>query len=169
MVLQLIGYVLVIVLQKLPQVVEYWLIRHCEESGSHAFVAGSSSTSNSVDIVHDVVWRVVINHMRYVIDVKTTSCHVGADQDVDLSLLETVESLLSLLLGLGSVESGHVEANLCQECGQYLCVFSLVHEYHDRWLRVFVQKILKAISLGVLRDKENYLCDVFLTSPWLTN
>ena len=77
------------------------LVAH--ESERVASLTGSASTAHTVRVVFVRLRDSVVNHVRNVRYVNTTSCYVGCNQDIDITLLKLVKSPLALSLALATM------------------------------------------------------------------
>lgn len=66
-----------------------------------------------MNVVDDVCWCVVVNDVLDVVDVDSSCSYVCTDKDVGMAVSEGVESFLSLLLVLASVQRCHALAKPC--------------------------------------------------------
>ena len=54
--------------------------------------------TNSMDVVFDVLWEVVVQHMRHVLNVDTSAGNVSCYQNLDLSGPQILQSLFPITL-----------------------------------------------------------------------
>ena len=71
-------------------------------------LSGTTSSTNTMRVIFDSFGHVVVDDQGYVLDVDTTSGHVGSHQDVLGAGLQTRQSELTLLLPLATVQRGGV-------------------------------------------------------------
>eukprot|EP00438_Fugacium_kawagutii_P006412 Skav224265 [mRNA] locus=scaffold2636:211941:218280:+ [translate_table: standard] len=65
-----------------------------QEGDSEAFLSSPASSSNAVDIVLGVVGGIVVHHQTNTLDVKTTGCHVGCNQNLQFPRLQTAQGFI---------------------------------------------------------------------------
>ena len=85
-----------------------------DERYGRPFPACTPGPADPVDIGVDVVRHIVVDDIRYVVDVQSPGGDVGGDQQVGLAFLEVVHDPLPLLLGHVSVEGLHLVVVLLQ-------------------------------------------------------
>jgi len=57
-----------------------------------------------MDVLGDVCWGVIVDHVGHVLDIDTSSHDIGANKDVCVAVAKRVKSLFSLLLRLFAVD-----------------------------------------------------------------
>lgn len=56
-----------------------------KERSSDAFPAGSACPANPMHVVNKSSGRLIVHHVRNILDVNTTGSDIGADKDVTVS------------------------------------------------------------------------------------
>ena len=77
-----------------------------------ALTAGSSSSSNSVNVSFGVVWEVVVDDVTNALNVQTTRGDVRGDHDVDFPRHQLANRSLALVLSDITVECRSNDASL---------------------------------------------------------
>jgi len=65
---------------------------------------GTSGTANAVNVIFTLPWEVKVDHVN-IVNIETTSSHIGGDQDSVSAFAETEKNLVSLVLVQISVNS----------------------------------------------------------------
>ena len=79
-------------------------------------------------VIFGVEGNVEIEHGRHILDVEATGGHVGAHQQIDLTLLEGIQCLQPLVLALVAMQRGGLEAFALQAAGQACTTELAVHK-----------------------------------------
>jgi len=66
----------------------------------------ATATSDSVDVVLQVAWQVVVNHKGHLLDIDTTSKKVGGDKDSAGACSELIQDDITFLLSNITVSGG---------------------------------------------------------------
>ena len=98
-----------------------------------AALAGSGCSADAVHIVLIVLWDVVVDHQRKIIDLKAAGCDIGSYQNGGLAVLELVQGLLSLGLGKVSGKVIGVVSVVSEPCAQLLGHVAAVGEHQGRF------------------------------------
>ena len=101
--------------QQLFQIVKERRIVFGAEGYGSAVLARTSRTTDTMRVVFDGLGHVVIDDQRHVLDVDTTSGHVGGHQDVLGSRFQVRERKFTLLLALTTVQCTSIELKSIKE------------------------------------------------------
>lgn len=97
-----------------------------EKCDSSTFLASTTCTSDTVDVVFSVFWRIVVDNKRDSLHIQTTSRHISGTDDLGVPVAQIVQSFLSVPLFLVTMDRitsyvGAVETVL-QLLAGFLCV-----------------------------------------------
>merc|ERR1719215_2347199 len=102
---QLVGHGLVGLLQHLDEVPCMPGLVGGEERVGGSRGTSTASTANTVDVVLDRPWEVVIDDVLDILDVETTGGNISRDQNWRLALLEFLQHPIALLLLFVAVDA----------------------------------------------------------------
>ena len=60
--------------------------------------AGTACSANTMYIILIILWNIIIEYCFYIIYVNSTSCHIGCNQNISLTITETLHNTISLCL-----------------------------------------------------------------------
>lgn len=83
MVGQFVRNNLIVILHELLEVKEKALISIGNESCSHAFASSTTSTTDSVDVVNNILRSVIVDDMSDTFHIETSCGHIGAYKDIN--------------------------------------------------------------------------------------
>ena len=78
------------------------------QAETNTCLISSTCTTASVDIDGSLVRKIVINNMCKVADVDTASCHVGSDENLQITLTEVIHHQVALSLREVAMKRGGV-------------------------------------------------------------
>jgi len=90
---------LVCLTKEFDEVTDDVFVTTVEEGGGSASVTGTTSTTDTVDVVIDVGGKVIVDNMGNIGNIETTSSDSGGDQDGSVTLTESLEGHFTLPLG----------------------------------------------------------------------
>lgn len=105
-------------LQEINQVADNTPVTTVEESSGDTSVTGTTSTTDTVNIVIDVGGQVVVDDVGNIGDIETTSSNSSGNKDRATARAEHFQSTLTLTLGTITVDSGGGETLVEKEVGQ---------------------------------------------------
>lgn len=114
------GDLLVRLTKKLDEFSDDVLVTPVEEGSRDTGVAGTSGTTNSVDIVVDVTRKIVVNDMGDVGNIKTTSSDGGGNHDRGATGSEGLESHLTLALSAVTMDGGRGKVVAHEEIAEHV-------------------------------------------------
>jgi hypothetical protein len=114
-VLEECGNFLVGFLQKLNEVPDNSSVATVEECSRDTSVTGTTCTTDSVHVVIDIRWKIVVDNVLNVRDIQTSCRDSGGDEDWATSISEHLKSTLTLTLGAVTVDGGCREVLVDQE------------------------------------------------------
>jgi len=95
-----------LLLKNFDKLRSYHKVFLCDEGVGSAGATSSRRSSNSMHIVFNLIWNVVVNHILNVLDIKTATCYIGCDKHTACSSLsELFQDRFSFLLRLVTVYS----------------------------------------------------------------
>jgi hypothetical protein len=109
---------LVGLLQEINQITNNTSVATVEESCRDTCVTSTTSTTNSVNVVIDVGWEIIVDDVGDIGNVKTTSSNSGGDQDWATTVSEHLEGTFTLTLSTITVNGGGREVLVDQEVGE---------------------------------------------------
>lgn len=101
-----------------------------------AFVASATSPTHSVHVVLGVVGAHVVYDHFDVLDVESSRAHTRSHHDAPHTILEILNSKLSILLVLASMENQGLVTDLVELFEEFIGLNLLVNEYQDAALVV---------------------------------
>jgi len=112
-----------------------------------------------VSVVLNRLGHVVVNNRAHVLDVNTTTGHVGGNQDLFNALLERGKREVTLFLALATVQCTGAVAHFVQGFGQDVCAFFLVDEDDDRRLEATLEYLYELVAFLILAAHDDDLLD----------
>jgi hypothetical protein len=116
--LQEAGNLLVGLLEKVNQLADNTTVATVEESSGVTSVSGTTSTTDTVNVVVNVGGQIVVDNVCDVGNIETTSGNSGGNKNGATSVAEHLESTLTLALGTISVNGGGGEVLVDEEIRQ---------------------------------------------------
>ncbi|KAH3662441.1 hypothetical protein OGAPHI_005693 [Ogataea philodendri] len=104
--------------QDLNKILHNILVTSVDECSSNTSVSCSSSSTNTVNVVVNVIWQIVIDDVGHVWNVQTSGSNSSGNQNRRSSASEALQSSLSLVLGSVTVNRGSREVLVDQEVRQ---------------------------------------------------
>lgn len=101
--------------EEFDQVSNDVLVSSVEESGSGTSVTGTTSSTDSVNVVVNVGRKIVVDNVRNVGDIETSSGDSGSDHDGGSARSESFESEFTFTLSTVSVNRSSLEVVLSEE------------------------------------------------------
>ena len=98
-----LGALLVVLLEQLAKFTGDVAVLLVDEGKGGTSVTSTTGTANPVDVVVNVARKVVVDNLRDVGDVQTTTSNIGGTHDGSVAALEAAEGILALPLGLVAV------------------------------------------------------------------
>jgi hypothetical protein len=154
------GDLLVGLLEKVEKVANDTSIAAVEESSGNTSVSGTTSTTDTVDIVVDVGGEIVVDDVLDVGDIETTGCDSGGNEDGATSRAEHLEGTLTLALGAVTVNRGGGEALVDEEVGERIGHTLGLDEDQSKTSAVGVEDVEQDGALVNVLDVLNLLGDV---------
>ena len=105
-------------LEELNEIANDTTVATVEEGSGDTGVTSTSSTTDAVNVVIDISWKIVVDDVSNVWNIKATSSNSGSDQDWAATVAEHLESTLTLALGAVTVNGGGWEVLVDQEIRQ---------------------------------------------------
>lgn len=115
------GNLLVGLLEKVDEFANDTTVATVEEGGGDTSVSGTSSTTDTVDVVVDVGGQVVVDDVLNIGDIQTSSSDSSGHKDWAASSTEHLQSTLTLALGTITVDGGRWEALVDEVIGERIC------------------------------------------------
>lgn len=155
--------------QQLNQVRTNVAILVVEEARGNAQVAHSTSTTNTVDILLDIRWQIVVDDVFDVRNIQASSSDSRCDQNGTIAGAEALEGLLTLALAAIAVNRSDrmlvLVQKLFQSIGSLLCLDEDQREAIGRVVRrafaQATQQVQQVRALFVLIDPQDRLRNVF--------
>jgi hypothetical protein len=154
------GNLLVGLFEEVEKVTNDTSIAAVEESSGNTSVSGTTSTTDTVDVVVNVGGEIVVDNVLDVRDIKTTSCDSGGNEDGATSRAEHLEGALTLTLGTVTVNGGGGEALVDEEVGERIGHTLGLDEDQSKTSAVSVEDIEQNGALVNVLDVLNLLGDV---------
>jgi hypothetical protein len=154
------GNLLVGLLKKLEKVTNDTSIAAVEESSGDTSVSGTSSTTDTVNVVIDVGGEIVVDNVLDVGDIETTGCDSSGNEDGATSRAEHLESTFTLALGTVTVNRGSREALVDEEVGERVGHALSLDEDQSKTSAVSVEDIKQDGALVNVLDVLDLLGDV---------
>ena len=112
-----------------------------------------------MDVVFRVERNVKVEHGRHVFDVKTTRCHIGAHQQINLALLEGLKRFQSLVLALVAMQCGGLQTLALQRAGQARAAEFAVDENKRLLHAALFQDLMQGVAFVVIAHTVKMLLD----------
>lgn len=61
-------------------------------------LAGTSRSSNAMEVLSELVWHIIVDHGLYTFDIQTTRSQIGGHKIVNLSITEGLQCIQTLEL-----------------------------------------------------------------------
>jgi hypothetical protein len=151
---------LVGLLEKVNQVANDTTVATVEEGSGDTSVTGTSSTTDTVDVVVNVGGEIVIDDVGDVWNIETTSGNSSSHQDGAPSVAEHLKSTLTLTLSTVTVDGGGRKLLVDEEVGQRVCHALGLDEDQGETSSVGVEDIQKDGPLVSILDVFDLLGDV---------
>jgi len=100
------GDFLVCLTEKLNEVANEVVVAAVKEGGGKTSVTGTTGTADTVHIVIDIRWQVIVDDMSDIGNIQATSCDSGGDKDRAASRTEGSEGMFTLALGAIAMDGG---------------------------------------------------------------
>ena len=82
------------------------------KSKGSALSAGTAGSADTVHIVLNILWNIVIDDSFHIIHINPSGCHIRSDQNAGSAVTETVHGHITLRLGQISMQSFRLESLL---------------------------------------------------------
>lgn len=151
---------LVGLLEELNEIANDTTVATVEEGSGDTSVTGTSSTTDSVDVVIDIGWEIVVDDVGNVWNIQTTSGNSGSDQDWAAAVTEHLQGALTLTLSAVTVDGGGWEVLVDQEIRQRIGHTLGLDEDEGKSAWVEVEDIQKNGALVHILNVLNLLGDV---------
>lgn len=140
-----------IFIEQIVQIARDGAIVLVDEADGHAGVSSAPRASDSVDVVLDVLRRVVIDHQRHVGNVQSARGHVRRHQDLHAVELERAERVLAVGLGAVAVDGRGLEVLRGEIALQNVRLALRLHEDQDPSVSPVLQLVEEVgVLVGVL-------------------
>ena len=146
--------------QELDEVADDVAVATVEERGSDTDVAGTASTTDTVDVVVDVRGQVVVDDVRDVRDIETTSSNGSSDKDGRATRTEGLQGRLTLALSAVTVNGRSREVVDQEEVGEHVGHALRLNEDEGEAGAVRLEDIEKDRALVLVLDVLDPLGDV---------
>ena len=105
-----LGALLVVLLEQLAKFTDDVAVLLVDKGKGGTSVTSTTGTTNPVDVVVNVAGKVVVDNLRDIGDVQTTTSNIGGTHDGSVAALEAAKGILALPLGLVAVNGAGGEA-----------------------------------------------------------
>jgi hypothetical protein len=106
--------------QQLHKIANDVLVAAVEEGSGDTSVAGTTGTTDAMDVIVDVTGEIIVDDVGDVGDVQTTGGDSGCNHDRSLTSPEGVQGVLTLPLGAVTVNGGGGHVVTVQEVAQHI-------------------------------------------------
>jgi hypothetical protein len=147
-------------LQEVDEVTDNATIATIEERSGEPSVASTTSTANTMNIVVNVGWEVIVDNVGDIRDVKTTSSNCGGNEDRATTVAEHLQGTLTLTLSAVTVDCGCREALIEQELGERVRHTLRLNKDESETSSMSVKNVEKDRAFVVILDVLDLLGDV---------
>ena len=136
------------------------MITLSQKSSCHSRLTSPSSPSDSMDIINNCCWSIVVNYMLNWIYIDTSGCNISANNHINFSISQIFQCSLSLLLSFWSMQGWTLVAKfILQILFKDLSVNFLIYKYYYGWFVKLLKNFGQYFFLLLLPsiDKFNFL------------
>jgi hypothetical protein len=151
---------LVGLLEQVDELTHDTTVAAVEESGGDTSVSGTTSTTDTVNVVVNVGGEVVVDNVLDVGDIETTGSDSSGDEDRGAARTEHLEGTLTLALSAVTVNGGGREALVDEEVGERVGHALGLDEDQGETGAVSVEDVQQHTTLVGVLDVLNLLSDV---------
>src|SRR5699024_2091993 len=130
---------------------------------------GTSSTASTADAVNirlGVVWNIEVDHVRNAVNVETTCCNVGSNQDVQTAILELVNGALTLVLRDIAVDGSGVVTCIAKLFCNFFSLMLGAAEYDHCVVVSYFQDASEGIELCAVRGQQEALLNIVICASF---
>mmetsp|Transcript_20121 Transcript_20121/g.41456 ORF Transcript_20121/g.41456 Transcript_20121/m.41456 type:complete len:499 (-) Transcript_20121:512-2008(-) len=123
-------------------------------------VSGTTGTSNSVNVVVNVGWEIVVDHIGDIGNIQTTTCDIGSCHNGGNSALETAQGIFTFTLRLVSVNGASRESVLAQDVFEVVAVTLCLRKDQNQTIFNRQEKLHQGVELIAIFDELDRLSDI---------
>lgn len=155
-----IGNLLASFGQKRDHVFNNDLVVSVEERSGDTNVTSTTGTTDSMNVIINVRGQVIVDNVLNIGDIQTSGGDCSGNQDWSSTVLESSESLLSLVLRSITVDGSGGETLVIQEVSQVVSHPLCLCENNGQAKVGSGQQVQNDRSLLIVFDEQNFLSDV---------
>ena len=145
---------------------QHTALTRSNEQNRFTGTSSTASTSDAVNIRLGVVRDIEVDHVRNAVNIETTCCNVGSNQDVQTAILELVNGALTLILRDIAVDGCGVIACIAKLFCNFFSLMLGATEYDHCVVVSYFQDASEGIELCAVRGQQEALLNIVIRASF---